>query len=137
VQTIRIPVPFSGSASSLGKIGTGTRNSGVTACFPNRSRDEAALPALHPELDVVKGTAHHAVIHLRLGDGGLEVHVPHGGGVRAVEVTLLPEVHEAELRQPARPLPDGLVLLGPVDRQAHAAEEALESLLVLRRHALT
>ena len=35
VHTIRMPVPFSGSASSLGKIGTGTRKSGVIARLPN------------------------------------------------------------------------------------------------------
>ena len=34
VQTIKTPVPFSGSASSLGKIGTGAWKSGVTARLP-------------------------------------------------------------------------------------------------------
>jgi hypothetical protein len=38
VQTIRMPVPFSGSASSLGKTGTGTRKIGVTARFPKSGR---------------------------------------------------------------------------------------------------
>jgi hypothetical protein len=33
---MRMPVPFSGSASSLGKIGTGARKSGVTARRPKR-----------------------------------------------------------------------------------------------------
>jgi hypothetical protein len=35
VHTIRMPVPFSVSAFSLEKIGTGTRNSGVIARLPN------------------------------------------------------------------------------------------------------
>ena len=38
VHTIRMPVPFSGSASSLGKIGTGTRKMGVTARLPKSGR---------------------------------------------------------------------------------------------------
>jgi hypothetical protein len=35
---MRMPVPFSGSASSLGKIATGTPKSGVTARRPKRWR---------------------------------------------------------------------------------------------------
>ena len=35
---MRIPVPFSRSTSSLGKIGTGTRKSGVTARLPKSDR---------------------------------------------------------------------------------------------------
>ena len=36
VQTMRMPVPFSGSTSGLAKMGTGARKSGVIACFPKR-----------------------------------------------------------------------------------------------------
>ncbi len=101
-----------------------------------RGDHEAALAALDAELDVIERAALHTIFHLRLRHGGLEVHVPHGGGVRVVEVPLLPEVQEAQLRQLPRPRADGLVLLGPVDGEAHAAEQLLEGLLVLRRHPL-
>ena len=37
VQTIAIPVPFSGSASSCATTGTGTRNSGVRTVVPMRA----------------------------------------------------------------------------------------------------
>ena len=97
---------------------------------------EGAVALLHAELDVVEGASLVAFLHLGLGHGRLEVHVPHGGCVAVVEVPLLPEVQEGELRERAGALADGLVELRPVDRQGHPTEQALEGLLVLGRDAL-
>ncbi len=129
------PAPEEVPVALVVRVGRDTHAGGQQ--LGTRRRDhEAALSALHAELDVVERAALHAVFHLRLRHCGLEVHVPCGGGVRAVEVPLLPEVQEAELRQPPRALADGLVQLGPVDGEAHAAEQLFERLLVLRRHPL-
>ena len=147
VQTIRIPVPFSRSTRALGKMGTGTRNSGVTARFPNRSPYRsssgwAATPthagsssgrvvaitsdpaALDPEAHLVEGAPLRPVLDLRLRHRGAEVHVPEGRGLDLVDVPPAVQVEEAPLRHPPAVGTDRRVLERPVDREPQPLPEA-------------
>jgi len=103
---------------------------------PGRRDEEALRRALDVEGDVVEGAAHGTILHLRLGDGGLEVDVPHGGRLEAVDVALPEEIVEAQLGEAAGPSVDGRILLPPVDREPEPAPEPLEGLFVLVRDPL-
>jgi hypothetical protein len=74
--------------------------------------------ALHREADVVEEALLFAVLDLRLGHRGLEVHVPHGGRLDVVHQALVHQIEEAQLGNVAAVVVDGGVLLGPVDGQA-------------------
>jgi hypothetical protein len=81
----------------------------------------------------MEGALDRPVLDLGLRDRGLEVNVPHGRGLDAVDVALLEEVPEGELREGPAARVDGGVLLAPVDREPEPPPERLEGLLVLAR----
>ena len=92
------------------------------------------IAPLHREGDVVVVAGGGAVLHLGLGHRGAEVHVPHGGRLGGVQVTLAVQVQEAVLGQVAAGVVDGGVLLVPVHRQADSLPHPLKRPLVLARH---
>src|SRR5206468_3858745 len=99
-----------------------------------RGRDhERLLAPLDTEGQMMERAVDLPVLGLRLRDRGLEVDVPHRRGLDAVDVALLVEVAEAQLRQVAAARVDGRVLLCPVDRETDPPPEGLERLLVLTR----
>src|SRR5205085_3414858 len=71
-----------------------------------RRDDERLVAALDAERDVVERARHRPVLDLRLRDSGLEVDVPHRGRLDLVDVPLLEEVAEGELRQMAAAVVD-------------------------------
>ena len=99
-----------------------------------RRRDHEAPAALDGELEVVEGAGDRPVFGLRLGDRGLEVRVPHGRRLGAVELALLEEVAEGELRDAPAVVVDGLILEAPVDGDAEPMPELLVGPLVLAGH---
>ena len=80
--------------------------------------------------DLVVGAGPLAVLHLGLGDGGAEVDVPQRRRFLAVGLAAGEVAQERPLAGAARALVDGGVLQRPVDRQAEAAQQRLEDLLV-------
>ena len=72
-----------------------------------------------------------AGLELGLGDGGLVRDVPQRGGVLLVRLAAGDVAQEGALGDGLRLRADRRVLLGPVDRQAEGAPQALEDLLVL------
>ncbi len=104
---------------------------------PRGGDDEALLAPLDAEGEAVERAVRRAVLDLGLRDRGLEVDVPHGGRLEAVDVALRVEVAEGELCQVPAARVDGRVLLAPVDREADPPPEGLEGLLVLARDAQT
>ena len=155
VQTMAMPDPLSGSASSWARTGTRTPNSGVTTVGaeqgpvalvvgvgdqghagrqqlgPGGLDLDGAVAADPGEAQPVVGAGALAVLELGLGDGGPEVDVPQGGG-RALDHLAAPgQAEEAPLGDPLGPLGDGGVGVGPVDRQPERAPQVLEDLLVL------
>ena len=72
-----------------------------------------------------------AVLQLGLGDGGVEVDLPQGGGVGLVGQALGQQAQERPLGGPPGLLADGGIGQRPVDRQPQPAEDGLEGLLVL------
>jgi hypothetical protein len=97
-----------------------------------RGRDhEALVGSLDAEGNGVERAARRTVLHLGLRHRGLEVHVPHGGRLDAVDVALLPEIAKAQLGEVPAALVDGRVFLAPVDRETDPSPERPEGLLVL------
>ena len=101
-----------------------------------RRRDHERAASLDGELEIVIGARTLAVLELGLRDRALEVHVPERRRVAALDLALREEVEKRVLRDPARVIVDGLVLVAPVDRQPQPLPELLERLLVERGHAL-
>jgi len=99
---------------------------------PRGGDDEALLAPLDAEGEAVERAVRRAVLDLGLRDRGLEVDVPHGGRLQAVDVALRVQVAEGELGQVPAARVDGRVLLAPVDREADPPPEGLEGLLVSR-----
>jgi hypothetical protein len=79
-------------------------------------------------------TGHRPVLHLRLGHGGPEVHVPHRGRLAVVRVSLGIQVQEARLGDAPARLVDGGVHLPPVDGQPRPPPQVAERLFVPLRH---
>ena len=98
-----------------------------------RGRDDELAAASDAEGHVVEGAARRPILDLRLGDGGLEVDVPHGRSLDAVDVALLEEIAKAQLRQVPAASVDGRVFEAPVHREPDAPPQGLERLLVLAR----
>ena len=96
-----------------------------------RRRDHERTATLHGELEVVVRAGSLAVFDLGLGDGALEIDVPHGGRVSALGVALGMKVEERALGHAPGMVVDRLVLVAPVDREAEPLPERLEGLLVL------
>ena len=82
------------------------------------------------EGDLVVGGGPVAILHLGLGDGGLEVDVPHRGGVMAVRLISGEVAQEGTLADAAAALVDRGVQQIPVDAQPEPAEQTFEHLLV-------
>ena len=160
VQTIAMPEPLSGSARGWARTGTATPKTGVITSVPNsgsvalvvgmgdqcdarrqqlgsgRLDLDRPAPVGPGEADPVVGTGRGPLLELGLGDGGLEVDVPHGGRVGGVGLAPGQVAQEGALGHPPRPVVDGGVVERPVDREAHAAEHRFERALVLGRLAL-
>ena len=83
------------------------------------------------EADAIVGAGDLPILRLGLGDGGLEVDVPQRRGLARVGLAPAEVAQERSLRHPAGAVVDGGVREGPVDRQAQAAPQRLEDLLVL------
>ena len=109
----------------------GHADAGREQLGPRRRDHEAPLAAFDAERDVVVGARLLAVLDLGLRHRHLEVHVPHEGRVAHVDVALLEQVPERELRELARAAVDRRVLGAPVHREAHAPPDVAEGLLVL------
>ena len=90
----------------------------------------SAVGAVERELVVRAGAL--AVLHLGLGDGGLEVDVPHGRRFLAVGLAARDVAQERPLADAAAALVDGGVEQRPVDAEPEPAEQVLEDLLVDR-----
>ena len=109
----------------------GHAHTGAEQLGARRRDHERVVAVLDRELDVVVGAGDDLVLELGLRDRALEVDVPHGGRLAGVDEVLLVEVAERALGDAAAVIVDGLVLLGPVHREAEAAPERAEVLLVL------
>ena len=155
VQIMAMPVPFSGSARWWARTGTSTSNSGVRTVVPNSgwkrtssgwatiatqlasssgrvvSMTRSPPAPSHPvERELVVGAGDLAVLHLGLRDGGALVDVVQRGRVLLVGLAAGQVAQERALADAAGAVADGGVEQRPVDRQAEAAEQVLERLLV-------
>ena len=99
--------------------------------------DDKGITALHAEFYIVKSAGNLAILHFRLGDRGLEVHVPHGDGFLVDDTVLFYEVQKGELGNMAAMGPDGGVHLGPVHGESQFAPGVFECHLVFRCDHLT
>ena len=88
------------------------------------------VAAFDGKVQVVIGAGAFFVDDFGLGDGGLEIDVPHDGAFGVVDLVFFEEVEEAELADAAAVLVDGGVFLVPVVGEAEAGPEALEGVFV-------
>jgi len=79
----------------------------------------------------VPGAGHVPILQFGLGDGRPERDVPEGRRLGLVRLAGGEQAEEPALRRPAGPLPDGGVLVAPVDGQPEGAPQRLENPLVL------
>ena len=155
VQTMAIPDPFSGSASSWAMTGTRTPNRGVTdggaeqrpvavvlgVGHQGHARGQQLGPgrldvdgtvAVHPgEAEPVVGAGPLPVLELGLGDGGAEVDVPEGRGRALGDLVASDQAEEPPLGDPLGRVGDGGIGVRPVDREAEHAPQVFEDPLVL------
>ena len=82
------------------------------------------------EGEAVVGTRSVAVLHLSLGDRGLEVDVPEGGGLLAVGLAAREVPKEGALADATAALVDRGVQQTPVDGEPESPEELFEDFLV-------
>ena len=92
--------------------------------------DQIAAAVKAMERDLVVRAGHLAVFHLGLCDRSALVDVVQGGCVLLVRLAASKVAQEGALADAPGPIADGRIEQRPVDRQAEAAEEFFEHLLV-------